>query len=94
MKRDRVISFVDGFNLYHAVLGLNDSQLKWLDLTKLSQEFVHPVKEELVQVSYFSTIAIHRNPAAQLRQKTYLLALELCGVKTVDERCVGRISIS
>ena len=83
MKRDRVISFIDGFNLYHAILSLNDPQLKWLDLRKLSQEFLHPLREELVQISYFSTIASHRNPAAQERQKTYLRALELCGVKTV-----------
>ncbi len=47
MLRDRVISFIDGFNLY-------------LDLRKFSQEFVHPVREELVQVFYFSTIANHR----------------------------------
>lgn len=32
MQRDRVISFIDGFNLYHAILTLNDPQLKWLDL--------------------------------------------------------------
>jgi hypothetical protein len=82
MQHDRVISFIDGFNLYHAILTLNDPQFKWLDLRKLSQEFLHPIREELVQVSYFSTIASHRNPAAQLRQKTYLRALELRGVKT------------
>ena len=83
MKLSRVISFIDGFNLYHAILTLNDPQLKWLDLRKLSQEFIHPTKEELAQVFYFSTIASHRNPTAQLRQKTYLRALELCGVKIV-----------
>ena len=83
MKRERVISFIDGFNLYHAILNLNDPQLKWLDLKKLSQEFLHPIREELVQVLYFSTIASHRNQAAQIRQKAYLSALQLRGVKTV-----------
>ena len=80
---DRVISFIDGFNLYHAISNLNDSQFKWLDLRKLSQEFLHPFQEELVQVLYFSTIASHRNAVAQIRQKTYLRALELRGVKTI-----------
>ncbi len=83
MNRDRVISFIDGFNLYHAILNLKDPQLKWLDLRKLSQEFLHPEREKLVQVLYFSTIASHRSQAAQIRQKSYLRALELRGVKTV-----------
>jgi uncharacterized LabA/DUF88 family protein len=83
MNYDRVITFIDGFNLYHAIAALGDSAFKWLDLRKLSQEFIHPVKEELVQVLYFSTIASHRNQAAQIRQRTYLRALELRGVKTI-----------
>jgi uncharacterized LabA/DUF88 family protein len=83
MKRDRAIFIVDGFNLYHAVLNLNDQELKWLDLRKLAQEFLHPIKEELVQVLYFSTIALHRNENSQIRQKTYLHALKLRGVKTI-----------
>lgn len=83
MSLTRVISFIDGFNLYHAIAVLDNSALKWLDLRKLSQEFIHPTKEELVQVLYFSTIANHRNQAAQIRQKAYLDALELCGVKTI-----------
>lgn len=83
MKRDRVISFIDGFNLYHAILNLKEPQLKWLDLRKLSQEFIHPKNEELVDIFYFSTIASHRNHAAQLRQKTYLDALKLHEITTV-----------
>lgn len=83
MKLDRVISFIDGFNLYHAIAAMGDPAFKWLDLKKLSQEFIHPVKEELAQVLYFSTIANHRNQAAQMRQRTYLRALELRGVKTI-----------
>lgn len=83
MSRDRIISFIDGFNLYHAIAALGDPSLKWLDLRKLSQIFIHPIKEELLGVFYFSTLAIHRNQSAQIRQRTYLRALELCGVKTV-----------
>jgi uncharacterized LabA/DUF88 family protein len=83
MNRDRVVSFIDGFNLYHAIDALGDSSFKWLDLRNLSQEFIHPVKEELVQVLYFSTIASHRNQIAQMRQRTYLRALELRAVKTI-----------
>ncbi len=83
MKRDRVISLIDGFNLYHAILKFNDQSLKWLDLRKLSQEFLHPTREELTQVIYFSTIVTHLDKDARIRQKTYLQALKLTGVKTV-----------
>lgn len=83
MTQERVISLIDGFNLYHAIANLKDARLKWLDLRKLSQEFLHPVREELVRVMYFSTIASHRNQAAQTRQKAYLHALELHGVKPI-----------
>lgn len=83
MKRDRVISFIDGFNLYHAVAALGEPLFKWLDLRNLSTEFIHPIKEELVQILYFSTIASHCNQAAQMRQRAYLRALELRGIKTI-----------
>ncbi|MBX7065791.1 MAG: NYN domain-containing protein [Parachlamydiales bacterium] len=83
MSRKRVISFIDGFNLYHAIDGLNNPSFKWLDLRKLTQEFIHPEREELAHVLYFSTIASHRNQAAQIRQRTYLRALELRGVKII-----------
>jgi uncharacterized LabA/DUF88 family protein len=83
MKRDRVITLIDGFNLYHAIHNLHDAQLKWLNLNRLSQEFVHPVSEELVQVLYFSAIANHCGDASRIRQKAYLSALKLCGVKQI-----------
>jgi len=81
--RKRVISFIDGFNLYHAIDNLNEPHLKWLDLRKLSQEFLHPQEKELVQVLNFSTIATHRNQAAQIRQRTYLQALKVRSVTTI-----------
>lgn len=83
MKPKRIITFIDGFNLYHAIDNLQFPALKWLDLHKLSNIFVHPRLEELVGVFYFSTIAIHRNEAAQIRQRTYFGALKLRGVKTI-----------
>jgi uncharacterized LabA/DUF88 family protein len=81
--RTRVISLIDGFNLYHAIHRLHESPLKWLDLRSLSAEFVHPDREELVQVLYFTTLATHREQSAQLRQKTYLRALELRGISPI-----------
>ena len=43
---DRVISFIDGFNLYHAIDNLNQSHLKWLNLHSLSNAFIKPKIED------------------------------------------------
>jgi hypothetical protein len=32
MPPDRVVAFIDGFNLYHSILALRQPHLKWLDL--------------------------------------------------------------
>jgi hypothetical protein len=32
MERERIICFVDGFNIYHALDQLRQPQFKWLDL--------------------------------------------------------------
>ncbi len=45
MKRDRVISFIDGFNLYHAIANLKRPHLKWLDL--LTKSFDPIAKKEI-----------------------------------------------
>ena len=83
MRRRRVVAFIDGFNLYHAIDNLKVPAFKWLDLRKLSGIFVHPYLEELTNVFNFSTIASHRDKASQIRQRTYIRALELKGVKTI-----------
>lgn len=94
MKRDRVISFIDGFNLYHAIADLNRPYLKWLDLFLLSKQFVKPISEELKKVFYFSAFAEHLKESSQKRQKSYIRALELRGIQPVlghfknkDRRC-------
>jgi uncharacterized LabA/DUF88 family protein len=94
MKRDRVISFIDGFNLYHAIANLKRPHFKWVDLSLLSKQFVKPVSEELKKVFYFSAFAEHLNESSQKRQQAYIRALELRGVQLVlghfknkDRRC-------
>ncbi len=57
--RQRVISFIDGFNLYHAVASLQRPELKWLDLRSLSKVFLGSLSEELIQIFYFSAYADH-----------------------------------
>jgi hypothetical protein len=94
MKNNRVISFIDGFNLYHALHRLKRPDLKWLNLKALSQVFLKSKSETLERVLYFSAYATHMSESVQMRQKIYLRALELQRVELVlghfkrkDRRC-------
>jgi hypothetical protein len=57
MNQLRVISFIDGFNLYHAIDKLDQPHLKWLDLRSLSLVFICPQSQSLDGVYYFSAYA-------------------------------------
>lgn len=83
MKISRVVSFIDGFNLYHAIDDLHLPYLKWLDLYSLSSVFISPKTEELVKVLYFSSLVIQFDKDTQKRQKDYLDALKLRNVHTI-----------
>lgn len=75
----RVIFFVDGFNLYHAIEDLKTNHLKWLDLNTLCQNFSPSPHFTIENIYYFSAYATWL-PDAVRRHKTYLLALESTGV--------------
>lgn len=78
IKRKRVISYIDGFNLY---FGLRDSEWRqylWLDLTTLGKSLILDY-QDLVTTKYF-TSRIAAPPDKRKRQLTYLEALEAhCG---------------
>ena len=70
---ERVITYIDGFNLY---FGLKDSgwrNLLWLDLQKLSLALLKP-PQELVLAKYF-TARISAPEDKRKRQQTFLEAL-------------------
>lgn len=84
----RVVTFIDGFNLYHALDWFewdNDHlkyrKYKWLDLKKLSSMFVFG-KDTLADVLYFTTLASW-DAGKVARHRLYIRALENEGVKTV-----------
>ncbi len=89
---NRVICFVDGFNIYHATddldkapsgAYLNQKQhLKWLDLKALARLFLKPSSEVLTDVYYFSAFATWR-PDAYQRHRAYVAALTSSGVHVV-----------
>lgn len=73
-KKERVVAYVDGFNLYFGMKegGLND--ILWLNIQKLAQGLLKS-NQELSYTKYF-TSRIRNNPAKEKRQKTYIEAVE------------------
>lgn len=78
----RVITYVDGFNLYHALDNLRRSELKWLDLWKLTEHFIDPNHHEIVGVKYFSAYA-HWLDGPVERHREYVAALSAVGVTPI-----------
>lgn len=74
----RTISYIDGFNLYHAIHDLNRPALKWLDLWALTLSLARR-GESIVEVNYFSAYATWL-PTAHKRHIDYVKALEHVGV--------------
>lgn len=69
----RVIVYIDGFNLYHAIDDLKKPHLKWLDLRALAESLLRK-NEALKAVKYFSAYATWL-PAQHARHRAYVDAL-------------------
>ena len=69
---ERLIVYVDGFNLYHGLKERSGRRLLWLDLAKLSR-LLRP-RSSLVRVHYFTAPVLDDPPAAS-RQARYQRAL-------------------
>ncbi len=77
----RVIAYVDGFNLYHAIDDLKKPHLKWVDLKKMA-ESICGNGETLFGV-YFFTAYPGWKPASLARHQEYVKALQHVGVSCV-----------
>lgn len=78
-RKERVIVYVDGFNLYFGMKEAGFDYCKWLDLYLLASNLIKP-NQELIEVKYF-TSRVGNNPDKQKRQSTYIDALETTNVK-------------
>lgn len=74
----RVIVYIDGFNLYHAIDDLKRPHLKWLDLRAMAESLLRP-GEALKAVKYFSAFATWM-PQRYARHRDYVDALLSRGV--------------
>jgi len=71
---DRVITYIDGFNLYFGMKNKFGNKYLWLDVEKLSQNILHP-HQLLIKTKYF-TSRVTNQPDKEKRQKIYLEALQ------------------
>ncbi|MEO6254379.1 MAG: NYN domain-containing protein [Ferruginibacter sp.] len=76
---ERVIVYVDGFNLYFGMMEAGFSYCRWLNVKALAQNLLQN-NQQLIEVKYF-TARVSNNPDKQKRQSTYLDALYNEGVK-------------
>jgi len=91
---ERVATFIDGFNLYHAIHDIGAPHLKWLNLWVLSDAFVYRRTQKLEGVYYFSAYATWL-PDAYKRHRAYVRALEAASVTVIlgkfkekDRKCL------
>ena len=73
----RIIAYVDGFNLYYGLRSMGWRRLYWLDVHRLAENLLKP-GQPLVRVHYFTARIASRpgNEGTRKRQGTYLDALE------------------
>ncbi|HWT12835.1 MAG TPA: NYN domain-containing protein [Allosphingosinicella sp.] len=74
----RVIVYIDGFNLYHAIHELRRPWLKWLDIRAMAESLLRK-DEALKSVKYFSAYATWM-PARYARHRDYVAAIVSRGV--------------
>ena len=69
----KVITYIDGFNLYHALRRKGWQRYNWLNLRKFSQCFLEP-DQVLVTTKYF-TARFKNDPPKEKRQGLYIDSL-------------------
>jgi hypothetical protein len=78
-NKERVIVYVDGFNLYFGMRDAGFVNCKWLNISLLINNLLQ-ANQELQEIKYF-TSRVSNNPDKQKRQSTYIEALESVGIK-------------
>jgi len=74
MTTERVMAYIDGFNLYFGIRAKQWKQYYWLNVKSLCEQFIRP-GQQLQSTKYF-TSTIKGNPAKSARQGAFLNALK------------------
>ena len=88
MNTERVIAYIDGFNLYHAIDALGEPHLKWVDLWGLTGSFLRE-GQTLAAVNFYSAYATWL-PGPYARHRQYTKALAATGVNVVMSKFKNR----
>jgi uncharacterized LabA/DUF88 family protein len=80
-RKEKVVAYIDGFNLYFGIVDAGFDYCKWLNLKLLVENLLKP-NQELIEVKYF-TSRVSNNPDKQKRQSLYIDALESIGIKII-----------
>ena len=78
----QVIAFIDGLNLYHTILKVDNGKYRWLDVKSLCQSFLKQDTEVLNTIYYFTALAEWDLGKVE-RHKTYIKALQYTSIKIV-----------
>jgi uncharacterized LabA/DUF88 family protein len=71
---ERVIAYIDGYNLYFGLREKGWKRFYWLNLQKLAGQFLKP-NQKLLETKYFTTIVKYPDDK-RLRQQAFLEALQ------------------
>lgn len=80
--KQRVVVYIDGFNLYHGLRDANLLTSRWLDLHAMSEALLKP-HQCLAFVRYFTT-RVRNDPAAARRQAVFIDAIQARGGVEID----------
>ena len=78
MKKERVIVYIGGFNVYYGLKSKGWKRYYWLDFQKLATNLLKP-RQTLVTTKYFTARISSKEQAKQRRQIIYLEALGTLG---------------
>jgi uncharacterized LabA/DUF88 family protein len=71
---ERVIAYIDGYNLYHGLREKGWKWAYWLNIQALSRRLLK-LNQVLIETKYFTSMITHA-ASRQRRQRTYIEALE------------------
>lgn len=72
---NRVIVYIDGFNLYHGLVDRGWRRYLWLDICEMAKSFMM-INWELTCTKYFTARIVVGSQAKKQRQTTYIEALQ------------------
>jgi uncharacterized LabA/DUF88 family protein len=89
-KYERVITYIDGFNLYYGMRERGLNRFYWLDLYLLAMRLLRPPRQKLEAVKYF-TARVSAPADKRKRQSDYLEALQtLRGIKPFEGQFLSK----